>query len=184
MGGFAQVHAEPDTFHATSDEKLLESSLHGINGQRVAFEGEVLCGNEEEDGSQVVQPTISEGIKMRFQRLGMLSEALDGWAQYHVNLCVAMAYFFGGQLVLLATAVYLLTGAAFTRLYYSVPYCIGIVMHLGHIALAWRLGPNLTARPIIQRPYPGPLPQKRKVVRIRTVYILGSHNLRALGIYG
>lgn len=154
MGVLAQVHTEPSEARANSAEQLFESSLHRRSGECVAFEDQAFGGNDEQ-GTGHVQNTVSGEIQKKFKRFGMPQDVLDGWAQYHVNPCVAIAYHFAAQLAALATTIYLLSGAPYTRLYYSVPYTIGIILQLGQVTLAWRLGPNLTAKPIIHHSYPG-----------------------------
>lgn len=89
-------------------------------------------------------------------KMGMCSDAIDGWAQYNENPVVTIAFHFTAQIVLVGSFAYLITGAPLTRYYHSVPLVLLIVMQIGHFLDAWRFGPNQTARPIIKRTLPGP----------------------------
>ena len=98
---------------------------------------------------------VSQELRARCAQMGMKSGAVDGWAQYHTSPVVAMTYHFFGHLLMLLTVGYLVTGAPFSRYYYSLPLLFATLMHMWHIATAWRTGPNVTANILINGSLPG-----------------------------
>ena len=98
---------------------------------------------------------VSQELRARCAQMGMKSGAVDGWAQYHTSPVVAMTYHFFGQLLLLLVVCYLLTGAPFSRFFYSIPYTLAVVMQLGHIAFVWHTGPDVSSNTLLHRSIPG-----------------------------
>lgn len=98
--------------------------------------------------------TVSPELRARCLNLGMSCAAVDGWAQYHISPAAAMRYNICGQLLLLASTGYLLTGRPFSRYFYSIPYVCSICAQIVHVVTIWRTGPNITLNPFIQRSLP------------------------------
>ena len=99
--------------------------------------------------------TVSPELRARCLNLGMSSAAVDGWAQYHTSPAAAMTYNICGQLLLLASTGYLLTGCPFSQYFYSIPYVCSLCTQIVHIVTVWRTGPNSTLNPFIQRSMAG-----------------------------
>lgn len=156
MDSESRVHPDPASGHVWD-----EMQLHGDGfTKRKSCVGILERDRqpEQEESCQDSSRAVTEQLRFRCLRLGMTSEALDGWAQYHIRPAVAMIYHHSAQILLLGTTGYLLTGAPFSRLYYSIPYICGILHHIGIVAAAWRLGANLTLNPVVHRTYPGAAP--------------------------
>lgn len=87
---------------------------------------------------QTVDPEVLDKLSTRFMQLGMLSEAVDGWAQYHVNPVSAIVYHMACHCFMFALTVSMVLGVPM----YSFPaisWMVGLVIQLGHIAMTWRV---------------------------------------------
>ena len=86
--------------------------------------------------------TSSTQLHELFARLGMHPSAVHAWSKYHIHPTKPMAWFFVAQAWILATILYMLTGAPFSRHNYSIPLIVAILPLLGHTVAAWRWGPG------------------------------------------
>lgn len=159
MDSESAVHPDPLSGHAW-DEMLLRDGPTKRKSCVGIQEPEPHPDQDKEEACQDPRSAVSQELRARCLQLGMTSEALDGWAQYHVRPAVAMAYHLSAQILILGTTGYLFTGAPFSRFFYSIPYMCGTLLQVGHLTVAWRYGPGqgLTLNPLVRRTFPGTAP--------------------------
>ena len=86
-------------------------------------------------------------------RLGMSASSWDGWAQLHVNPCVAIRYFFSSFVLYSSTAAYMCTGVRGEgHMYFVVvvPVASHTVLCLAIAVMFWRWGPTVALHKLYQ----------------------------------
>lgn len=102
-------------------------------------------GEPTEEGVQLQNhgPDVSDKLRSRCVQLGMLPEAVDGWARYHVNPTSAIVYHMAGQCFVFSLTVSMVLGVPMAT-YPAIAWIVALFIQLAHITTIWRVGPYIT----------------------------------------